>query len=107
MEIVGRFVETSFFGNGSRVDDEDYAMEMCGIYEPRGRKVAQFAVAGGVVDEEAAGAFVGRIACGAVTCRVWGMGFWEEGGNGEGRRRRVSRTGGAAVQLRRKAVSIR
>ena len=57
-------------------------MDGFGVGERRGRVVPEFAVAGGVEEEEAAGALVGWVAGGSVVGGCWDVGAGEEGFDG-------------------------
>lgn len=61
--------------------------------------MAQFGVAGGVIELEAAGALVGWVAGGAKVCGGRDVGFWEEGGDGGGGGRGVSLGCGVVLGL--------
>jgi hypothetical protein len=82
VQVRGCFVEAGFFGEGGGVDDEDDAADGFGVGERRGRVVPEFAVAGGVDEEEAAGALVGWVAWGSVVGGCWDVGAGEEGFDG-------------------------
>jgi len=99
MQVLCRLDEAHLLGNRSRVYHEDNAADIGGVRELRRGEVAQFSVAGGVNQEEAARALVCRVAGGAIVRRAGRVAVREKGLNGEGSGGCVSLSDGFALGL--------
>lgn len=82
MQVLGGLVQAGVLVHGRSVHDEDDAVDVLGVRERGSDMAAQLPVAGGVVEDEAAGALEGRVAGGAVVRGGGHVRFGEEGLDG-------------------------